>query len=152
MTVFERIDAWLKENHMSRRKLATLAGIPPSSFQSAMERQGKLSDKMLQAIAPIMGTTVDDLITTSDLKTPDGGHIRILEHPDSDFAALQVENLTMAEMLSFCRISRSGGVSDSLLRELLKSAIQHHLEYIDPQGLEEIAEKIVSLQGSESEE
>ena len=51
MTTAERIDAILKEKKISRRKAAIMANIPPSSFQSAMERGGNMSVSMLQAIA-----------------------------------------------------------------------------------------------------
>ena len=40
MTIAEKIDSILQERHISRRKIAQKAGIPPSSFQSAMERGG----------------------------------------------------------------------------------------------------------------
>lgn len=39
MTAVERIDQIIKEQKMSRRKLALLAQIPPSTFQSAMQRK-----------------------------------------------------------------------------------------------------------------
>ena len=95
MNAFERIDRWLNENHMSRRQLAIKAGIPPSTFQSAMERRNKMSDRMLQAIAPIMGTTVDSLITSDEVESPSGGRVRILDHPGSDFMALSIENISL---------------------------------------------------------
>lgn len=51
MTSAETIDAILKENNLSRRQLAIKAGIPPSSFQSAMQRNGNLSLDMLEKVA-----------------------------------------------------------------------------------------------------
>ena len=51
MTSTETIDAILKEINMSRRQLAIKAGIPPSSFQSAMQRNGNLSLDMLEKVA-----------------------------------------------------------------------------------------------------
>lgn len=145
MDAFERIDSWLNENHMSRRQLAIKAGIPPSTFQSAMERRNKMSDRMLRAIAPIMGTTVDALITEYDLETPSGGHVRMMNHPESEFVALDITKLSMEEILSFCRISKSGGLSEGILCSLLIDAIRFYLGKLDYAALEEVAEKILEL-------
>lgn len=156
MNAFERIDHWLNENHMSRRQLAIKAGIPPSTFQSAMERRNKMSDRMLRAIAPIMGTTVDSLITSDEVESPSGGRVRILDHPGSDFMALSIENLSLGEVLNFCRISRSGGLPESYLRSILSETIRCKVDQFDSPSLEEIIEKMIeisarTLQPSETE-
>lgn len=145
MNAFERIDRWLNENHMSRRQLAIKAGIPPSTFQSAMERRNKMSDRMLQAIAPIMGTTVDSLITSDEVESPSGGRVRILDHPGSDFMALSIENLSLDEVLNFCRISRSGGLPESYLRPILSETIRCKVDQFDSPSLEEIIEKMIEI-------
>lgn len=62
MTTAERIDAILKEKKISRRKAAIMANIPPSSFQSAMERGGNMSVSMLQAIANALQVPITELI------------------------------------------------------------------------------------------
>lgn len=51
MTPTERIDALLAARGMSRRQLAVAAGIPTSSFQSAMARGRNLTVEVLQAVA-----------------------------------------------------------------------------------------------------
>lgn len=51
MTPTERIDALLAARGMSRRQLAVTAGIPTSSFQSAMARGRNLTVEVLQAVA-----------------------------------------------------------------------------------------------------
>lgn len=61
MTITERIDDFLKSKKMSRRQAALQAGIPPSSFQSAMQRNGDMSIEMLKRIADVLGVRVSDL-------------------------------------------------------------------------------------------
>lgn len=51
MTIAERIDDLLKKCNISRRQLAIKAGIPPSTFQSAMQRNGNMSVDMLKKVA-----------------------------------------------------------------------------------------------------
>jgi len=58
MTICERIDSILKEKGMSRRKLAIKAGISPSSFQTAMQRNTSLSLDMILPIADVLGVSV----------------------------------------------------------------------------------------------
>lgn len=151
MNAFERIDNWLNENHMSRRQLAIKAGIPPSTFQSAMERRNKMSDRMLRAIAPIMGTTVDSLITSDEVESPSGGRVRILDHPESDFSALSIENLSLDEVLYFCRISRSGGVSEATLRHILSETVRCKVDQFDSLAMEEIIEKMIEISARTSQ-
>lgn len=55
LTVCERIDDILKSRKMSRRQLAIQAGIPPSSLQSAMERNKGISLNMLFSISDVLG-------------------------------------------------------------------------------------------------
>ena len=58
LTECERIDKLLKERGLSRRKLAQMAGIPPSSLQSAMERNKELSLDMLFPISDVLGVSM----------------------------------------------------------------------------------------------
>lgn len=51
MGTSERIDLLLAEKKMSRRKLAIIAGIPPSSLQSAMQRKGNMTVNMVEKLA-----------------------------------------------------------------------------------------------------
>lgn len=62
MTICEYIDGILKVRGISRRKLAITAGIPPSSLQSAFQRNGKLSYDMLIPIARVLGIDEDLLL------------------------------------------------------------------------------------------
>ena len=58
MTDCERVDSILQVNGMSRRRLAIKAGIPPSSLQSAMARNGALSLDMLVPISKVPGVSI----------------------------------------------------------------------------------------------
>lgn len=90
MTLTERIDAIIKERGLSRRKVAILAQIPPSTFQSAMERNKNMSVDMLEKVAQALDISLSDLYysTTaqqalfshmqSNPSTPTGERIRIL--------------------------------------------------------------------------
>ena len=66
MTIANRIDAALQTLKMSRRQLAIKAGIPPSSFQSAMERGGSMTAKMLKSVADALGVSPTFLIGFDD--------------------------------------------------------------------------------------
>lgn len=66
MTTSERISAILKERGISRRKLAIEAGIPPSSFQSAMERGENFSIKMLMKIAVVLNVDWLELVPENE--------------------------------------------------------------------------------------
>lgn len=63
MTVCERIDEILRQREMSRRQLAITAGIAPSSFQSAMQRNGTLSLDMLFPISDVLNVSILYLAT-----------------------------------------------------------------------------------------
>ena len=58
MTSAERIDEVLRERGMSRRLLAIKAGIPPSTLQSAIERNKNIPVKMLGKIASTLGVVL----------------------------------------------------------------------------------------------
>lgn len=62
MTSVERIDAMLKERKMSRRQLAIRANIPPSTLQSAMERNKTLSYEMQEKIAKVLDIHIFQLL------------------------------------------------------------------------------------------
>ena len=51
MDVSERIDLLLMKKNMSRRKLATMSGIPPSTLQSAMQRKGSMTVEMVEKLS-----------------------------------------------------------------------------------------------------
>lgn len=62
MTTAERIDSLLKARNMSHRQLAIFADIPPSTLQSALERNRSFSFEMLQRIAKALDVTINDIV------------------------------------------------------------------------------------------
>lgn len=62
MTQCEYLDILIKERNLSRRKLALAAGISPSSFQSAMQRNTTISLDMLFPISDILNVPVETII------------------------------------------------------------------------------------------
>lgn len=62
MHITEKLDELLKARNMSRRQAAIKAGIPPSSFQSAMQRNGSMSVDMLQKIADVLDVSLSELL------------------------------------------------------------------------------------------
>lgn len=62
MTTVERIDAILKDRKISRRQLAISAQIPPSSLQSAMERNKPLSFEMQEKISSALNVSVYEVL------------------------------------------------------------------------------------------
>lgn len=71
MDVYDRIDERLKEQHMSRRKLAMQIGVPPSTFQSMMERKKGLTFDMLGEIVEALNTSLYSLYDTKEMEIPD---------------------------------------------------------------------------------
>ena len=75
MNVCERIDKILLDRGMSRRKLALNAGIPPTTFQSAMARGTNLSLDMLQKIADALGVDVNYLLNGQTLEERNAAYL-----------------------------------------------------------------------------
>lgn len=65
MTPLERLDIILKQRGISRRQAAIAAKIPPSTFQSAMERRGNMSIDMLQAISNALDIPLSKILEPS---------------------------------------------------------------------------------------
>lgn len=63
MTISERIDAIIKEKGLSRRQVAIKAQIPPSTFQSAMARNGGMTIAMIKKVAEALDVDVHDLLS-----------------------------------------------------------------------------------------
>lgn len=62
MDMYDRIDELLKEKNISRRKLAIMAGVPPTTLQSAFSRKTvNLSHDTIKKIADALGVPVADL-------------------------------------------------------------------------------------------
>ena len=60
-TVCERVDRLSKEKGLSRRQLAILAKISPSTLQSAMQRNKNLSLDLLFPISDVLGVDIHEL-------------------------------------------------------------------------------------------
>ena len=61
METYENIDNELEKRGMSRRKLAISIGIPPSTFQSMMERKRGMTLELLKKIADALGMSIYSL-------------------------------------------------------------------------------------------
>lgn len=61
MDVYDRIDAVLKEKHMSRRQLAIAAGIPESSLAAGFSRRSKMPPETLEKICGVLRVSPGDL-------------------------------------------------------------------------------------------
>ena len=61
METYENIDRELEKRSMSRRKLAIAIGVPPSTFQSMMERKRGMTVELLRKIAEVLGMSVYSL-------------------------------------------------------------------------------------------
>lgn len=62
MNIYDKVDKLLKERGMSRRKLALEARIPPSTFQSTMERRRGMTVESIYKISTALGMKPEDLI------------------------------------------------------------------------------------------
>ncbi len=58
METYENIDRELEKRGMSRRKLALAIDVPPSTFQSMMERKRGMTIELLRKIAGALGVSV----------------------------------------------------------------------------------------------
>ena len=61
METYENIDCELEKRGMSRRKLAISIGVPPSTFQSMMERKRGMTLELLKKIADALGMSIYSL-------------------------------------------------------------------------------------------
>ena len=61
METYENIDRELEKRSMSRRKLAISIGVPPSTFQSMMERKRGMTLELLKRIADALGMSIYSL-------------------------------------------------------------------------------------------
>lgn len=61
METYENIDRELEKRKMSRRKLAISIGIPPSTFQSMMERKRGITLELLKRISEFLGVSIYSL-------------------------------------------------------------------------------------------
>ena len=67
MTIYEKIDKIRNDRGISRRKLAQLAGIPPSTLQSMMERQRGLTVETISKIAAVLEISPEELLSDTPL-------------------------------------------------------------------------------------
>lgn len=92
MTSAEKIDLIIKEKGLSRRKVAMMANIPPSTLQSALERNKNITIEMLEKIAGALNVPCFSLMVP---QIPDDIAARL----DKAFAQLPEELYGEAEQI-----------------------------------------------------
>lgn len=60
--LYNRIDQLLNKKNMSRRQLAKMIGVPPTTLQSAFEKNSNLSVDRLSKIAKALGVEPSDIL------------------------------------------------------------------------------------------
>lgn len=108
MSVCERIDAILEERGMSRRTLAEMSGIPPSSLQSAMERNTGLFLDMLLPISDALGVSVESLDGTEESQNP--------------FLLSRIKLLCLESGFTFKTLEKELGFGNGVIRRWDKSS------------------------------
>jgi transcriptional regulator with XRE-family HTH domain len=104
---YENIDRELEKRGMSRRKLAISIGVPPSTFQSMMERKRGITLELLKKIADALGMSIYSLadfdlaseavteeINTNRRESQLLSHFRTLNDNGQTVAVERVQELT----------------------------------------------------------
>lgn len=107
METYENIDRELEKRGMSRRKLAISIGVPPSTFQSMMERKRGITLELLKKIADALGMSIYSLadfdlaseavteeINTNRRESQLISHFRTLNDNGQTVAVERVQELT----------------------------------------------------------
>lgn len=107
METYENIDCELEKRGMSRRKLAISIGVPPSTFQSMMERKRGMTLELLKKIADALGMSIYSLadfdlaseavteeINTNRRESQLLSHFRTLNDNGQTVAVERVQELT----------------------------------------------------------
>lgn len=133
MNVCEKIDKMLLDRGMSRRKLALNAGIPPTTFQSAMARGGNLSLDMLQKIADALGVKVTDLLALDPSSPKDK---KLLDEVNKqglvDGAAIEKEfDIDQKNIPADDDLDEDDKVIQKLLDQLSPENLDKAMDYID---------------------
>lgn len=68
MTAAQKIDKLLKDKGLSRRQLAIKAEIPPSTLQSALERNKEIPLSMLTSVSDALGVNIYYVIGDDELQ------------------------------------------------------------------------------------
>ena len=68
LTSVQKIDKILKDKGISRRQLAISMGIPPSTLQSAFERNKEIRLSVLTSIADALGVSIYYVLGDDELK------------------------------------------------------------------------------------
>lgn len=131
MNIFDRIDAWLNENNVSRRKLAIMANLPPSSLQSALSRRNKMSYDMLDALSRAMCVSVDFLLygTTEEdlafeaLEAELAGYGYSISYDDNEPGWCYIYLTSSAEEPTFIMSEEAEHLPVSFIESELKSAL-----------------------------
>lgn len=135
MKTAEIIDKILKERHMSRRQLAIKAGIPPSSLQSAMERNKNISFEMLHKIANTL--QVDFISLVYDEEAEEKEWTEFVQKQIDFFTSSVIGNTIIS---CFCELNEFGQeealerITDLMFLPQFskdKKIIEENAEYID---------------------
>lgn len=95
MDIYENIDKELSKQGKSRRKLAIEAGIPPSTFQSMMERRRGLSVENLRKIAEVLNLKWYDLLEGFEKKDIEE---KVLDEMKYELGTITVRNGKIIEI------------------------------------------------------
>lgn len=119
METYENIDRELEKRGMSRRKLAISIGVPPSTFQSMMERKRGITLELLKKIADALGMSIYSLadfdlaseavteeINTNRRESQLLSHFRTLNDNGQTVAVERVQEL--AQIPAYQRLAEDG--------------------------------------------
>ena len=107
MNIYDKIDIILCERKMSRRSLAVLCDIKPSTFQTMMERRSGMTIETAQVIKDRLNLSALDFFENSDKKEQ-----------------LEIEALILAirnSIIELAEEAENKGVYDVLFKETLVS-------------------------------
>ncbi|MGN0525189.1 helix-turn-helix domain-containing protein [Eubacterium sp.] len=91
MDIYDKIDALIKENNLSRRKLAIDIDLAPSTFQSIMSRKSGISTELLKRIAHRFGISVQKLYETENVIIPGRLKIIYIDDPDNNDVVVKID-------------------------------------------------------------
>ena len=104
MDVYEKIDSILEKKNISRRKLAILAGIPPTTLQSAFSRKTtNLSLESIEKIAKVLEVSPFELIGWSyfDMINPNiGDEVKLIGTIEEKYGEKAVDLLDFYSQLN----------------------------------------------------
>lgn len=127
MTTAELIDRLLEEKGWSRRYLAKVSGIPPSTLQSAMERGGNLTADKLVKLADALGVSVVELMGSD-------GNVEFVNNDSGKSVTLRPFNTEATQKY--------------LAWKRYKSEIAENVDGVNFEGVKKIAEYSRDIRGN----